>query len=51
METKEALRIEPWMRGFLLLAGVYNLGWGFFIYEFPTAFYHWVTMTANLLLQ
>lgn len=47
MEIKETLRIEPWMRGLLLLAGVYNLGWGFFIYQFPGAFYQWSTMSVK----
>lgn len=47
MEIKEILRIEPWMRGLLLLAGFYNLGWGVFINQFPRAFYHWVTMSAK----
>lgn len=37
------LRIEPWMRGLLLLAGAYNIGWGAFIYYFPASFYQWVT--------
>lgn len=31
------------MRGVLLLAGVYNLAWGVFIYNFPDAFYSWLT--------
>lgn len=35
--------ISPWMRGVLLLAAIYNLAWGIFIYNFPDAFYHWVT--------
>ena len=37
------LRVEPWMRGLLLLAGAYNVGWGAFIYYFPSSFYPWVT--------
>ncbi len=44
MEVRESVRVELWMQGFLLLAGVYNLGWGFFIYKFPDAFYQWVTL-------
>ncbi len=40
---EEPLRFEPWMRGLLLIAGIYNLAWGFFIYNFPNAFYQWVT--------
>lgn len=40
-------RIEPWMRGILLLAGFYNLGWGIFIYWFPDAFYQWVTLSSQ----
>lgn len=31
------------MRGVLLVAGVYNLAWGVFIYNFPDAFYSWLT--------
>lgn len=30
------------MRGILLVAGVYNLAWGVFIYNFPDAFYSWL---------
>jgi hypothetical protein len=37
------LRVEPWMRGILLLAGAYNIGWGTFIYYLPASFYQWVT--------
>ncbi len=40
------LRIEPWMRGLLLLAGAYNVGWGAFIYYFPASFYQWITETS-----
>lgn len=31
------------MRGLLLMAGVYNLAWGIFIYNFPKAFHQWLT--------
>lgn len=34
------------MRGVLLLAGVYNLAWGLFIYSFPEAFHQWLTAKA-----
>lgn len=47
MQLEEPLRFEPWMRGVLLLAGIYNLAWGFFIYNFPNSFYQWVTQTEN----
>lgn len=50
MNTQESLRIEPWMRGVLLLAGFYNLGWGFFIYNFPDSFYQWVTLSDKTAL-
>lgn len=40
-------RVEPWMRGLLLLTGAYNLGWGIFIYAFPTSFYQWITQTER----
>ncbi len=43
----DVLRIEPWMRGLLLLAGFYNIGWGIFINQFPDAFYQWITMTTR----
>ena len=44
-ETSPAL--SPWMRGVLLLAAIYNLAWGIFIYNFPDAFYHWVTESTG----
>lgn len=47
MEEKEELRVEPWMRGVLLLAGTYNLGWGLFIYVFPESFYQWISQTEH----
>lgn len=47
MEEKEELRVEPWMRGLLLLAGAYNLGWGFLIYIFPNSFYQWISQTGQ----
>jgi len=47
MEEQAELRVEPWMRGLLLLAGAYNLGWGFFIYHFPNSFYRWVSQTEQ----
>lgn len=31
------------MRGFLLLAAIYNLIWGLFIYNFPEAYYAWIS--------
>jgi len=40
------LQVEPWMRGILLLAGAYNIGWGAFIYYFPASFYQWITETS-----
>lgn len=36
------------MRGLLLVAGTYNIGWGVFIYAFPNAFYRWITQTEQL---
>ncbi|WKN33238.1 hypothetical protein PZB74_07780 [Porifericola rhodea] len=45
MEEQEELRVEPWMRGVLLLAGTYNIGWGFFIFNFPESFYQWVSQS------
>jgi len=47
MEQHAELKVEPWMRGLLLLAGAYNLGWGFFIYNFPQSFYQWVSQTDS----
>ena len=47
MEEKEELRVDHWMRGLLLLAGFYNLGWGFFIYIFPDSFYQWISQTGQ----
>lgn len=49
MEHEEPPRVvEPWMRGLLLLAGTYNIGWGVFIYAFPNSFYRWLTQTEQL---
>ena len=45
---KSPPHVEPWMRGLLLLMGAYNLGWGVFIYVFPTSFYQWITQTDQL---
>ena len=39
--------VSPWMRGVLLMAAIYNLAWGIFIYNFPEAFYHWVTESTG----
>lgn len=41
MENKSV--VQPWMRGVLLLAGIYNLAWGLFIYNFPSAFIRWLS--------
>lgn len=38
--------VQPWIRGLLLLAGIYNLAWGFFIYNFPDAFITWLSQGA-----
>ncbi len=35
--------IKPWMRGVLLLAGVYNLAWGMFMSIFPESFISWLS--------
>ena len=49
MEDHESPRaVEPWMRGLLLVAGTYNVGWGVFIYLFPNSFYRWITQTEQL---
>ena len=40
-------RLPPWMRGFLLMAGVYNLAWGIFICNFPDAYYNWLIGANN----
>lgn len=49
MKHDESQRsVEPWMRGLLLLAGAYNIGWGVFIYAFPGSFYRWITQTEQL---
>ncbi|MDN5216281.1 hypothetical protein QQ020_29705 [Fulvivirgaceae bacterium BMA12] len=39
--------IPPWMRGILLLASVYGLVWGLFIYNFPDAFFQWITESGK----
>ena len=40
--------LSPWMRGVLLLAAIYNLAWGIFIYNFSDAFFHWVTESTRV---
>ena len=39
----EKANIKPWMRGVLLLAGVYNLAWGMFMSVFPESFISWLS--------
>ncbi len=39
--------IPAWMRGILLLASVYGLVWGLFMYNFPEAFFQWITESGN----
>lgn len=34
------------MRGFLLVAAVYNLAWGIFVYGFTDIFVRWITMAS-----
>ncbi len=46
MKTQQTL-FPNWMRGFLLIACVYNIFWGIFIAWFPESFYHWVTESQN----
>jgi hypothetical protein len=46
MENKTI--VQPWMRGVLLLAGIYNLAWGLFIYNFPDAFIKWLSQRGIL---
>lgn len=53
MESAATPRIQPWMRGFLLLAVGYHILWGVLISQFPEAFYQWVSRTdqaPNLLV-
>ena len=40
-------KLPPWMRGFLLVAGVYNLAWGIFIFNFQDAYYSWLLEINN----
>lgn len=43
-----------WMRGFLLVAAIYNFAWGLFIYFFPATYYQWLgeaEMSLNILLK
>ncbi|CAN5130841.1 hypothetical protein BH23BAC1_BH23BAC1_00070 [soil metagenome] len=39
-------RVPQWMRGFLLLASIYNVAWGIFIYNFPTSYFRWLTKSS-----
>jgi hypothetical protein len=39
-------KVPQWMRGFLLLASIYNLAWGLFIYNFPTPYFRWLTKSS-----
>jgi len=43
--NKNEKYFPQWMRGFLLICGVYNVAWGIFIYNFPEAFIKWITQT------
>jgi len=45
------VKIAPWMRGILMLGGMYNLYWGFFIYNFPESYYGWLGAPGNAPLQ
>lgn len=45
--TEETIYIKPWMRGFLLLAAIYNIVWGALIYYFPAAYYYWLSKGAT----
>ena len=47
MQTQQTL-FPHWMRGFLLIATAYNIGWGIFIGWFPSTFYSWVLETPDL---
>ncbi|MGK7396392.1 MAG: hypothetical protein ACNS62_17575 [Candidatus Cyclobacteriaceae bacterium M3_2C_046] len=43
MRLSEVRKLFPqWMRGFLLLSGVYSIAWGIFVYNFTTAFVGWI---------
>lgn len=42
-EKKSILEFSPWMRGFLMIGGIYNFAWGLFIYNFPQAFFTWIS--------
>ncbi len=44
---EEQPHILPWMRGFLLLAGVYNLIWGIFIINLSDTFFLWLSGTQR----
>ena len=46
MQTQQAI-FPNWMRGFLMIACVYNVFWGIFIAWFPESFYHWVTESQS----
>ena len=39
-------KVPPWMRGLLLLAAIYNVAWGLFIYNFPTSYFKWLTKAS-----
>ncbi len=39
-------KVPQWMRGFLLLASIYNVAWGLFIYNFPAAYFKWLTKSS-----
>lgn len=45
--VEESKEFPNWMRGFLILSGMYNLAWGLFIYNFPDAFYKWITKSTE----
>lgn len=41
------IQFPQWMRGFLLIATIYNLAWGLFIYIFPDSFFQWVSVSKQ----
>lgn len=40
------VKVPPWMRGFLLIAAIYNVAWGIFIYNFPASYFRWLTKSS-----
>ncbi|GAA5041357.1 hypothetical protein GCM10011506_43010 [Marivirga lumbricoides] len=40
-------KVQPWMRGFLLIGSVYNIAWAIFLFYLPGSYIKWITEGAQ----